>query len=98
MASQQSVPTAPASAPPSRPPSIAMPSQSPSPPVVTTETVIMPSGAAMTLCVPVSSRGSLSPMPVAEGCCSIENAKCENGPQDVSSIASISSFLARYNL
>lgn len=93
MASQQSVATA--SQPPSRPPSIAMPSQSPSPPVITTETVIMPSGAAMTLCVPVSGRGSLSPMPVAEGCCSTDSVKSESGQQDVQGIATISSFLNR---
>lgn len=93
MASQQTVQTAPASAPPSRPPSIAMPSQSPSPPVVTTETVIMPSGAAMTLCVPVSSRGSLSPMPVAEGSCG-ESVKSENVSQDAS-VGTINSFLSR---
>lgn len=92
MASQQSVPTAPASAPPSRPPSIAMPSQSPSPPVVTTETVIMPSGAAMTLCVPIPGRGSLSPMPVVEGCCSADSVK-EMGPQEASGVANVSSFL-----
>lgn len=52
----------------------------------------MPSGAAMTLCVPVSSRGSLSPMP-GDGSCA-ESVKSEGGNQE-SIIANISSFLTR---
>lgn len=99
MASQQNVPTAPASAPPSRPPSIAVASPVPtlaaalSPPVAT-ETVIMPSGASMTLCIPVS-RACLSPMPAAEGCCASETVKPEGAIQDVGSIVTVAGFLAR---
>jgi len=99
MASQQNVPTAPASAPPSRPPSIAVASPTPtlaaalSPPVAT-ETVIMPSGASMTLCIPVS-RACLSPMPAAEGCCASEPVKPEGAIQDVGSIVTVAGFLAR---
>lgn len=86
-----SVPVALASAAPSRPPSIAMAPVSPPPPVVATETVIMPSGAAMTLCVPVAtvgSRGSLSPMP--EGSCG-DSVK---GEAD-GAVGNIGSFLNR---
>lgn len=99
MASQQNVPTAPASAPPSRPPSIAVASPTPilaaalSPPVVT-ETVIMPSGASMTLCIPVS-RACLSPMPAAEGCCAAEYVKPEGVVQDMGDVATVAGFLAR---
>jgi len=101
MASQQNVPTAPASAPPSRPPSIAVASPAPttlaaalSPPVAT-ETVIMPSGASMTLCIPVS-RACLSPMPAAEGCCATEPVKPEGGVQDMGNVATVAGFLARW--
>ncbi|XP_067002471.2 poly [ADP-ribose] polymerase tankyrase [Anabrus simplex] len=102
MASQQSVPTAPASAPPSRPPSIAMAPSAPvlsvalSPPA-TTETVIMPSGASMTLCIPVA-RGCLSPMPAAEGCCAPDTLKPEGAVQDMANITSVAGFLASLGL
>ncbi|KAJ8959542.1 hypothetical protein NQ314_006279 [Rhamnusium bicolor] len=95
MASQQGVPTA--SAPSSRPPSIAL-SHTPSPPLpttVNTETVIMPSGAAVQLLVPVGSRTSVS-MGVAEGCCS--SVKMEGGDSEVGNICSIANFLASLNL
>lgn len=93
MASQQIVPTA-SAASTSRPPSIAL-SQTSSPPVlpVNTETVIMPSGASMTLSVPVASRVSIA-MSSGEGCCS-DSIKMENEPQDTSSITSVASFLNR---
>ncbi|XP_049764090.1 poly [ADP-ribose] polymerase tankyrase isoform X3 [Schistocerca cancellata] len=102
MASQQNVPTVPASAPPSRPPSIAMgPTSTPlavalSPPAPT-ETVIMPSGASMTLCIPMS-RGCLSPMPNAEGCCSAETVKQEGLSQDIGSITTVAGFLQSLGL
>lgn len=90
MASQQTVPTA--TAPTSRPPSIAL-VQTPSPPMLpaNTETVIMPSGASMTLSVPVASRPNMS-LPVPEGCCS-SVSKMEGTNHDVNNV---SSFLARY--
>lgn len=92
MASQQAVPTT--AAPSSRPPSIVL-AQTPSPTVLplNTETVIMPSGASMTLSVPVSSRNSLS-LPVPEGCCSNATVKLETGMQNVG--MSVASFLAKY--
>lgn len=95
MASHQGVPTA--SAPPSRPPSIAL-SHTPSPPLpttVNTETVIMPSGASVQLLIPIGSRASVS-MGVAEGCCS--NMKIEGGDGEGSGICSVSNFLASLNL
>ncbi|KAK9703982.1 Poly(ADP-ribose) polymerase catalytic domain [Popillia japonica] len=94
MASQQAVPTT--AAPSSRPPSIVL-AQTPSPTVLplNTETVIMPSGASMTLSVPVSSRNSLS-LPVPEGCCSNATVKLETGMQNVG--MSVASFLANLNL
>jgi len=63
-------------------------------PPVATETVIMPSGASMTLCIPVS-RACLSPMPAAEGCCASEAVKPEGAIQDVGSIVTVAGFLAR---
>lgn len=88
MASQQAVPTT--AAPSSRPPSIVL-TQTPSPTQLlplNTETVIMPSGASMTLSVPISSRNSLS-LPVPEGCCS--NPKLETNNVGMS----VGSFLAK---
>ncbi|KAJ9596393.1 hypothetical protein L9F63_012556 [Diploptera punctata] len=102
MASQQNVPTTSATAPASRPPSIAVSSPTPSlaaalSPPVATETVIMPSGASMTLCIPVS-RGCLSPMPAAEGCCAAEQVKPEGGVQDMGNVATVAGFLASLGL
>ncbi|XP_049821633.1 poly [ADP-ribose] polymerase tankyrase isoform X3 [Aethina tumida] len=106
MASQQCVSVVPPSAPSSRPPSIALAANSPSPTAalgaqntaatgVNSETVIMPSGAAVQLLVPVGSRASVS-MPVAEGCCSSTTVtKLEGQSQEVSSVAN---FLASLNL
>ncbi|KAJ8952906.1 hypothetical protein NQ318_006523 [Aromia moschata] len=91
MASQQGVPTA--SAPPSRPPSIAL-SHTPSPPLpatVNSETVIMPSGAAIQLLVPVGSRASVS----IEGCSAI---KLEGLEGEVGGINSVANFLSSLNL
>lgn len=95
MASQQGVATT--SAPPSRAPSIAL-SHTPSPPLpaaVNAETVIMPSGAAVQLLVPVASRNSVS-MGSAEGCCS--TTKMENSETEVAGICSVANFLASLNL
>lgn len=91
MASQQVVPTT--AAPSSRPPSIVL-AQTPSPTTLplNTETVIMPSGASMTLSVPVSSRNSLS-LPVPEGCCSNNSVKIESSVQNVG--MNVASFLAK---
>lgn len=90
MASQQIVPTTSASM--SRPPSIAL-SHSSSPPIlpVNTETVIMPSGASMTLSVPVAGRVSLA-MSLGEGCCA-ESVKTESDSPDSNNITSVASFL-----
>lgn len=78
----------------SRPPSIAL-SQSCSSPVLpgNTETVIMPSGASMTLSVPVASRSSVTLSP-AEGCS--DSCKGENEMQDAGNITNIATFLSRY--
>lgn len=94
MASQQVVPTA--SAPPSRPPSIAL-TQTPTPAVLASnsESVIMPSGAQFQLSPPVANRSSIS-MSVNEDCCSNASVKCESILQDGSSAVSIAGFLARY--
>ncbi|XP_018580221.1 tankyrase [Anoplophora glabripennis] len=95
MASQQGVATT--SAPPSRAPSIAL-SHTPSPPLPSTvnaETVIMPSGAAVQLLVPVGSRNSVS-MGAAEGCCS--TTKMESSESEVGGICSVANFLASLNL
>lgn len=94
MASQQGVATT--SAPPSRAPSIAL-SHTPSPPLpaaVNAETVIMPSGAAVQLLVPVASRNSVS-MGSAEGC---STTKMENSETEVAGICSVANFLASLNL
>ncbi|XP_063216299.1 poly [ADP-ribose] polymerase tankyrase-like [Bacillus rossius redtenbacheri] len=82
MASQQSVP------------SVAV--ASPSPPVAT-ETVIMPSGASMTLCIPVARSGCLSPLPAVEGCCA-EPARAEGSQQDGASVGTVAGFLASLGL
>ncbi|XP_056631369.1 poly [ADP-ribose] polymerase tankyrase isoform X2 [Diorhabda sublineata] len=93
MASQQGVPTT--SAPPSRPPSIAL-SHTPSPPLPSTnvETVIMPSGAAVQLLVPIGSRTSVS-MAAADGCSS---GKLEGNEGDDGAICSVANFLSSLNL
>ncbi|KAJ8981566.1 hypothetical protein NQ317_009826 [Molorchus minor] len=91
MASQQGVPTA--SSPPSRPPSIAL-SHTPSPPLpatVNSETVIMPSGAAVQLLIPVSSRASVT----IDGCAAV---KLETVESEGGAIGSIANFLASLNL
>ncbi|XP_072386285.1 poly [ADP-ribose] polymerase tankyrase [Diabrotica undecimpunctata] len=94
MASQQGVLTA--SAPPSRPPSIAL-SHTPSPPLPSTnvETVIMPSGAAVQLLVPVGSRASVSMAPV-EG--SSSSGKLEGAEGDDGAICSVANFLTSLSL
>ncbi|KAJ8920433.1 hypothetical protein NQ315_005301 [Exocentrus adspersus] len=94
MASQQSVATT--SAPPSRTPSIALShTPPPLPAAVNAETVIMPSGAAVQLLVPVGSRNSVS-MGAAEGCCSA--TKVESVENEVGGICSVANFLASLNL
>ncbi|XP_017772298.1 PREDICTED: tankyrase [Nicrophorus vespilloides] len=95
MASQQGVPTALGP--------ISTPAAMPTPPLNTTETVVMPSGASMILSVPVaSSRGSMA-MSVAEGCCS-SPMKIDGGSEGSSAvgagggIVNIGSFLASLSL
>uniref|UniRef100_A0A1Y1MGQ1 Poly [ADP-ribose] polymerase n=1 Tax=Photinus pyralis TaxID=7054 RepID=A0A1Y1MGQ1_PHOPY len=89
MASQQIVPTTAASTS-----SANNLSQTSSPSIlpINTETVIMPSGASMTLSVPIANRLNATIPP--EGCCSDAN-KTENETQDnTNSITSIATFLA----
>uniref|UniRef100_A0A7R9CVM7 Poly [ADP-ribose] polymerase n=1 Tax=Timema cristinae TaxID=61476 RepID=A0A7R9CVM7_TIMCR len=66
-----------------RPSSIAAP---PTSPAVATETVIMPSGASMTLCIPMA-RGS--PLPGAEGCSApSEQVKTEGtAPENITTVS-----------
>ncbi|XP_046487171.1 poly [ADP-ribose] polymerase tankyrase isoform X1 [Neodiprion pinetum] len=93
MASQQVVPLV----PPSRPPSIIAVPVTP-PPSLTQETVIMPSGAAMTLCVPLARPTScLSPMPSIESCSEREVKEiCED--RNSNGITSVSGFLQSLSL
>lgn len=117
MASQQNVPTVttavqPGSAPPSRPPSIVLP-QTPSPPLpasasaavaaVTTETVIMPSGAAVQLLIPVAGNRVSSSMSMAEGCCTPKTVEgsatsTPHHSHEISNLCSVATFLASLNL
>uniref|UniRef100_A0A7R9EAC2 Poly [ADP-ribose] polymerase n=1 Tax=Timema monikensis TaxID=170555 RepID=A0A7R9EAC2_9NEOP len=66
-----------------RPSSIAAP---PTSPAIATETVIMPSGASMTLCIPMA-RGS--PLPGAEGCSApAEQVKTEGtAPENITTVS-----------
>ncbi|XP_019773681.1 poly [ADP-ribose] polymerase tankyrase [Dendroctonus ponderosae] len=101
MASQQAVPTAAQST--SRPPSIALPGHTPSPSIsgsnmnsTTTETVVMPSGAAVQLMVPVASTNgsrTSAAMGEAEGA-----ASADHTPEDATDIYSVSKFLVSLNL
>ncbi|XP_076257576.1 tankyrase isoform X2 [Rhynchophorus ferrugineus] len=102
MASQQGVPTTAASI--SRPPSIALPSHAPSQSMaastlsatsgVTAETVVMPSGAAVQLMIPIVTVGSRHS--VVESCGS--SIKLENATDEVSDIYSVAKFLTSLNL
>nr|CAH7736018.1 unnamed protein product [Callosobruchus chinensis] len=107
MASQQAVPTAPpqsqvvaisgsgstgvATTPRSRPPSVALASHA-SPPGLITETVIMPSGAAVQLSVPVAVHQTL---PLSADATSAKS-ESENDPS--ASMHSIAEFLASLGL
>ncbi|XP_017886507.1 tankyrase isoform X4 [Ceratina calcarata] len=77
----------------SRPPSIVAIPVTPPPPL-TQETVIMPSGTAMTLCVPLARPSScLSPMPPSEMC-----ERDPKDPKDSSNITTVASFLQSLGL
>lgn len=97
MASQQIVPTVPSgnmvnsaggNSISSRPPSIVSVPVTPPPPL-TQETVIMPSGAAMTLCVPLARPTScLSPMPPSEPCSEKESKDiCKEHNSTITTVA-----------
>ncbi|XP_012287563.1 tankyrase isoform X2 [Orussus abietinus] len=94
MASQQVVP----SVPPSRPPSIVALPVTPPPPL-TQETVIMPSGAAMTLCVPLARPTScLSPMPSVELCSERETKDSVCEERSGTGITTVAGFLQSLGL
>ncbi|XP_016912474.1 poly [ADP-ribose] polymerase tankyrase isoform X3 [Apis cerana] len=78
----------------SRPPSIVAVPVTP-PPSLTQETVIMPSGTAMTLCVPLARPSScLSPMPPSEIC----SERDSKDSKDNSNITTVSGFLQSLSL
>ncbi|XP_029045985.1 tankyrase isoform X2 [Osmia lignaria lignaria] len=78
----------------SRPPSIVAVPVTPSPPL-TQETVIMPSGTAMTLCVPLARPSScLSPMPPSETC----SERDSKDSKDNSIITTVAGFLQSLGL
>ncbi|XP_031842517.1 tankyrase isoform X3 [Nomia melanderi] len=78
----------------SRPPSIVAVPVTPPPPL-TQETVIMPSGTAMTLCVPLARPSScLSPMPPSETC----SERDSKDSKDNSNITTVAGFLQSLGL
>ncbi|XP_076295146.1 tankyrase isoform X2 [Lasioglossum baleicum] len=78
----------------SRPPSIVAVPVTPPPPL-TQETVIMPSGTAMTLCVPLARPSScLSPMPPSETC----SDRDSKDPKDNTNITTVAGFLQSLGL
>ncbi|XP_078033408.1 tankyrase isoform X2 [Augochlora pura] len=78
----------------SRPPSIVAVPVTPPPPL-TQETVIMPSGTAMTLCVPLARPSScLSPMPPSETC----SERDSKDSKDNTNITTVSGFLQSLGL
>ncbi|XP_076165189.1 tankyrase isoform X1 [Ptiloglossa arizonensis] len=79
----------------SRPPSIVAVPVTPPPPL-TQETVIMPSGTAMTLCVPLARPSScLSPMPPSETCSERDS---KDSSKDSSNITTVAGFLQSLGL
>ncbi|XP_033341670.1 tankyrase isoform X2 [Megalopta genalis] len=78
----------------SRPPSIVAVPVTPPPPL-TQETVIMPSGTAMTLCVPLARPSScLSPMPPSETC----SERDSKDSKDNTNITTVAGFLQSLGL
>ncbi|XP_025835398.1 tankyrase-like [Agrilus planipennis] len=100
MASQQSVPTASSASVNAvlRPPSVALSHASTSSSVqaAVKEVVIMPSGAPLTLTVPVATTRMSIAMPNAEGCA--ETLKLEGSVQESGEVVNIATFLANLNL